>query len=157
MGVARPKNFIDGIPIVRQQQQTPRVLVEAAHRKNPLGIAHIVHHVAANALVGRRGYPLGLIEQQVYGAWLGTRQHLLPVHLHFIAVPNCISKNRNPAVDPHGTRLNGAIRFAAAADAVAAYVLIEACSGFHAAAKVLRYASKRKRRTLRPGATLTYN
>jgi hypothetical protein len=79
----------------------------------------------------------------------------LPVHLYFIAVPNRISKNRNPAVDPHGARFNGAIRFAAAAEPVAADVLIEACSGFHAAAKVLLSTSKRKRRTLRPGATLT--
>jgi hypothetical protein len=124
------------IPIVRQQQQTPRVFVEAAHRKNPLGIAHIVHHVAANALVGRRGHPLWLIEQQVHGAWLGTRRHLLPVELHFIAVPNRISKNSNPAVDPHGPRLNSSVRFAPATDAVAAYVLIKANPRLHVVSKV---------------------
>jgi nicotinic acid mononucleotide adenylyltransferase len=74
-----------------------------------------------------------------------------------ITVPNHVTQHRNPAIDPYGTRFNGSVRLASAAQPVAADVLIKARSGFHDTAKVLRYASKRKRRTIRPGATLTYN
>ena len=110
----RPKNLVDDIPVVRQENEPRRVFVETADREDAFRVADRGNNVARHVGFARRRHPDRFVVLDVYR--LVSPQDDLAIAGDHIASYHLITQLGDESVDCDATGLDQSVRFPTRAD-----------------------------------------
>src|SRR6202022_2670400 len=117
------EDLIDDVAVVRQEDQTLRVLVQAPDRKDAFWVPDEVDDVVLDVGLRGAGHSHRLIEGQIDLLFLGADR--LTIDAYLIAIVDSSAQSGHLTVAGNPARINPFIRLAPRADAGFADVLVE--------------------------------
>src|ERR1700688_3033994 len=123
MIVLGAEDLVDDVAVVRQENQTLRVLVQTPDRKNAFGVPDEVDDVVLDVGLGGAGHSDRLVESEADLFFLGANR--LTRDAYLIALDDARTQAGQLAISSNAARINPLIRLAPRTDAGFADVLVE--------------------------------
>ena len=124
MPVLSSQNLVHDVPVVREQNEAGRVLVESAYRKDPFRMADLRDDVPWHMRLTGRRHPHRLVILDIErGRSPGNH---LSISRNDVVRADLISQTSHPLIDGHATGLDQAVSLSPRTDAMVCKKLIDA-------------------------------